>query len=397
MRIATSYSASRALEGIQERQFEQGKLQDQIATGLRIRTPGDDPLAAAQAEMARSRLSHNAQEKRAIQLGNALLSSADAAFADGIDELQVARDTLVAAANGSYGPSERKILAERLRGVRISLLEVANSRDSAGGYVFSAQGSAGKPFPDGIVPVLEAIPGEQRIGGPGGYMASLDGQAWFLEIPQGNGVFVTSAATTNTGTAVIDAGQIGDASQLTGHEYRISFAGAGTGMQYAVEDVTAGITLLSGVPYQPGASITMSGERVVLTGTPEAGDTFAVKPAARQSIFETLDDAIALLERSDLTAPAYANRLTAIQANLDGALDRMILGRTRVGEEMRMLEQDGFTNEDRNLQLKAVRSGLEDADPARVLSELQTNQIGLQAALQAYAKFSRMSLFDAMG
>jgi len=184
MRIATSYSASRALEGIQERQFEQGRLQDQIATGLRIRTPGDDPLAAAQAEMARSRLSHNAQEKRAIQLGNALLSSADAAFADGIDELQVARDTLVAAANGSYGPSERKILAEQLRGVRISLLEVANSRDSAGGYVFSAQGSAGKPFPDGVVPVLEAIPGEQRIGGQGGYMASLDGQAWFWIYPR---------------------------------------------------------------------------------------------------------------------------------------------------------------------------------------------------------------------
>lgn len=396
MRVSTNYSASQALEGIQARQAEQDRLQNQISTGLRVRTPGDDPLAAAQAEMARSRLARNEQDKRAIQFGSSLMASADAALADGVDELQTARESLIAAANPAYGPADRKILAEQLRASRDHLLAIANSRNSAGGYVFSGQGSAGAPASGEADPTFNAPAGEQYIGGQGNYQASLDGRSYFAAVPQGNGVFVTSAADTNTGTATIDSGQVSDATQLTGHEYRISFSGSGAGTQYAVSDITAGTTVVSGAPYQAGAPITMGGERVVMTGAPQAGDSFSVRPAAQQSVFKTLDDAIALLEQPGLTATAFSNRLVGVQTNLDSALDRMILGRSRVGEQMRSMEQLALNNEDQQLQLETLRSGFEDADLATVLSDLKNNQTGLQAALQAYASFSRLSLFDAL-
>ena len=49
MRVATLQSTQSAMAGIQNRQAEQDRLQNQLSTGLRVNAPGDDPVAAAQA------------------------------------------------------------------------------------------------------------------------------------------------------------------------------------------------------------------------------------------------------------------------------------------------------------------------------------------------------------
>ena len=49
MRVTTAGTSQTALSGIESRQTAQDKLQRQLASGLRVNSPGDDPLAAAQA------------------------------------------------------------------------------------------------------------------------------------------------------------------------------------------------------------------------------------------------------------------------------------------------------------------------------------------------------------
>jgi len=396
MRVPSFQTNRVQLDAIATRQAEQAKLQSRIASGLRVQSPGDDPAAAAQAELARSRLAHLQQDQRATQLSTSLLGTADGALSHGIDLLQSAREAIVAAGDGAYNAVDRQALAQTLRATRDQLLLVANSSDGAGGYVFAAQGSTAAPFSGTGTPAFGPAAGEQRIGEQAGYAASVDGRAVFLDIPQGNGVFVTGAAAANTGSGWIDAGSVSDATQLTGHAYSISFGGTTAAPTYTVTDTTSGTAIASNQPFTAGGAIDIAGQRVRVAGTPAADDSFTVAPAGRQSVFATLDQTIALLEGSP-TAAAYNEGLERVHTSLDRALDRLTLARTQVGEQMRGVQAHADGNDQESLAVTTRRSGLQDLDLAQAISDLQTSQASGQAALQVYSATARLSLFDYLG
>ncbi len=394
MRVTTAGTSQTAFSGIESRQTAQDKLQRQLASGLRVNSPGDDPLAAAQAEMARSRLTRLAQDQRSTQLATSVLSAADTALGNGVQVLQGVRETLVAAGNGSYGASDRNALVVQLRAARDELLALANTQDGAGGYVFGGQGSAGTPLSGGALPAWNAAAGVQRLGGNAQFAATVDGRAAFMALPQGNGVFVTGSSAGNTGAGWIDTGDVADPTQLTGHNYSISLAaGAGGALEYTVTDLTAGATLVAAQPFTAGNSITLDGQRVTIAGTPAAGDSFSIGPAGQQSIFQTLDDAITTLQQPYQPA-SYAQGLARVQAALDGALSNMVLMRSGIGTEMQRVDTASAANAQDSLGVEQRRSDLQDLDFADAISQLQTHQTAMQAAMQSYASVAKTSLFQ---
>ncbi len=393
MRVPTLTNAQTGFAGIEARQASQSRLQMQLGTGLRVNSPGDDPVAAAQAELARSRLAHVAQDQRAAQLATSLLSAADGALTDGIGVLQSVREGLVAAGDGSYNAEDRKALALQLRSARDAMVAMANTRDGAGGYVFAGQGATDAPLTEGTSPSLNGTAGVQRIGEGGRFAATVDGRASFMALPQGNGVFTTASNSSNTGTGWIDPGSVSSPAQLTGHDYRITVSGTAGNLTYGVQDLTAGTTLSSGVAFTAGTAITLDGQSVKISGTPAPGDSFAIAPSSQQSIFKTLDDAIATLEGTD-TSAGYSEKLERVQTTLDRALEGMTLMRSRVGEEMRGVDSAVNANDQQKLLVTQRRSALEDLDYAEALSTYQSNQTGLEAALKTYATFAKTSLFD---
>ena len=203
MRVTTLGTTQTTFAGIEARQNAQTRLQNQLGTGLRVNSPGDDPLGAAQAEMARSRLARLAQDQRSAQLATSVLSAADNALADGVGTLQSVRESLVAAGNGGYNATDRQALVVQLRAARDRLVELANTRDGAGGYVIAGQGSTGEPLAGGVSPTWGAASGAQHLGqleGGAQFAATVDGRAAFMAQPQGNGVFVTGSAASNPAT-----------------------------------------------------------------------------------------------------------------------------------------------------------------------------------------------------
>ena len=393
MRVPTHHQSQRTLESLAQRQSEQARLQSQLGTGLRLQSPGDDPVAAAQAELARSRLARLDQDKRATQLSTSLLNTAEGALAQGVGLLQTAREALVAAGNGAYNAQDRASLATQLRSVRSELLILANSQDGAGSFLFAGQGSTLPPLSGGSAPAWNAPSGTQRIGEAGRYAAGVDGRAAFIALPQGNGVFIPASDPANTGAAWVDPGGVSQPAQLTGHNYRITVSGAPGAFTYAVEDLDLGTTVATGVALPEDGEVEVDGQRVRIGGTPAAGDRFTLTPSGQQSIFDTLDDAIAALT-SDLSTPAYNEQLGRAQATLDGALDRMIVARSQIGEELRHVEQAAASGEQQTLGVTQRRSDLEDLDYAAALSQMQSNKTTLDAALSAYAAIGRSSLFD---
>lgn len=392
MRTTTLHTAQRAFEGISARQTRQTELQQQLGTGLRINRPGDDPVAAAQAEMARSRLARLAQDQRASQLATTALTMADGALSQGVNLLQSAREALVAAGNGAYSPNERMALSQTLRNVREQMLALANTDDGAGNPVFGGQGTTTDPL-TGTTVTWTAPSGVQRIGDGGRYAASVDGRAAFMAVPQGNGVFVTSAAAANTGGGWIEPGSVADATQLTGHRLKIDIGGAPGALTYTVQDLDAATPPSNPLPLPSDGGLQAQGQRLRIAGTPAPGDRFDVAPAGHQSVFQTLDDAIATLEKP-LPAAAYAQRLGRAQADLDRALDTMTLMRGQIGQELNRIDTAIADGEGQALAVTTRRSALQDLDYGAAISELQANQTGLEAALRSYTTIGRTSLFQ---
>lgn len=393
MRVPTLHTAQRAFERIEDRMAQQARLQDQLGTGLRVRRPGDDPLAAAQAELARSRLAQLSQDQRAGQLATGVLSAAEGALGQGVDLLQEARELLVAAGNGAYSTAERQALALQLRGLRRELLDIANAGDGAGGRVFAGQGGNAPPA-SGQTPDWRGTGGQQRIGADGRYAATLDGQAAFMAIAQGNGVFVTASDAANTGSGWIDPGAVVDATALSFQPYRIEIGGTADAPTYTVQNLGTGDPASPPQPLPPGGTLEFDGLRVTIGGTPAPGDAFDIAPAGRQSVFQTLDEAVDLLESPAVTEAGYAERLQRAQGGLDRALDTLSLMRSQVGSELRRVDEALAAGELETLTTTSRRSQLQDVDFAQAVSELQSTQIGLEAALKAYAAVGRTSLFQ---
>ena len=105
-----------------------------------------------------------------------------------------------------------------------------------------------------------------------------------------------------------------------------------------------------------------------------------------------MDQALAWLEDPDLPASARNESQARSLAGLDRALEAMSLLRSGVGSAMQRVDAAAQDNAAQTLAATTRRSQLQDADLAQAVSELQSNQAGLEAALKAYASIGQLSL-----
>jgi flagellar hook-associated protein 3 FlgL len=396
-RISTANLFETGVTTLQQRQSELNQLQQQLTSGKRIHRLSDDPSNAARAERARAAEARAVADQRAIDASRAALSQVEAAFGDAGELLQQARELLVAAGNTSYGPNERRAIAQQISGIRAQLLKVANRGDGAGGFLLSGQGAGGPPFvdaPGGVT--YAASDGSAHTASSEPLPLALDGRAAYLAARSGNGVFETGVGAS-TGTAWIDAGRVTDPSPLTGDPYSVQFTVAGPSTTYTVLRNGAP-TALTNVPYVSGQAIEIDGMAFSVSGAAANGDIFTVTPSSADlSAFDTLDAAASVLNDTTANAgrinQAVANGLRDIDAGaaqLDSAraesgawLQRLDNVETRVGVQKLLAQEE--------------RSNAEDLDMVHAISDFQLKQTGYDAALRAYSQMQRLSLFNYLG
>ena len=104
--------------------------------------------------------------------------------------------------------------------------------------------------------------------------------------------------------------------------------------------------------------------------------------------------AIDTLEDTGLSATARTAALAHVNADLQTGQDRLLLVRGRLGELLQRADSIDSMLQDRSLAGQQALSQLTDLDMVRAISDFQTRQLGLQAALQSYAQVQRLSLFQ---
>lgn len=392
-RLSSANSYGNAVRLLTTRQAQLSGLQEQLSAGKRVLRPSDDPTAAAQAERASTRLARVATDQRALEVQRNAVLSAESTLGDAAGALQDFRMLVVQAGNGALSGADRASIAQQLTGLRDQLVGLANSGDSNGMPLFAGLGSSAQPFLDRAGGVaFDGLAG-QAAAGAQSVPAALDGQAAWMDVPTGNGVFSVAQLPANSAAVHSDAGRVVDPAALTGHDYLIRFDNAGGAASYDVIDSTSGATLQSAQPYHAGQAIVFDGMSLVAAGTPGAGDALQVRPSSRSSLFAVLDAAIGSV-RDAASGSALSHGVAQALAQIDAGMSRLSAARSRAGELLNRADHIAERQGARSVQLEADRSRAVDLDMVQAISEFQNSQAVYSAALGSYAQIQKLSLFD---
>jgi flagellar hook-associated protein 3 FlgL len=398
MRISTSSLFETNVSRIGETQSSLARIQQQISTGKRLLTPADDPLGAAKALDLGQGQALNTQYTQNRGSAKDALNMQESALQGVTDLLQDVRERVLQARNGTLDNGSRKDIATELRSRLEQLTSLANSRDGVGNHLFAGFQDRSPPFTSAGGAVSYGGDNGQKMlqVGASRQMASNDsGDAIFMNVPASQ----LYSASSSAGSAALSSLVVANTSlHKPGHQYQVEFDAAGA--NYSVYDMTADpnktMPLAAGAYTSPQA-LAFDGIEMVVSGVPAAGGTVDLKPVRSQSMFATMDDLIATLEKPATTADERKMlnyKLGAAGENIDHALDNILTTRASVGARLKELDSLDEAGSARDIQYADQLSGIQDLDYVKAISEMSQKQMMLQAAQQSFVKVSGMSLFN---
>jgi flagellar hook-associated protein 3 FlgL len=433
IRVSTTTIFERGLFSLQKSQAEVFRTQDQIASGRRVNTPADDPVAAARALDVEQAQAVNQQYIRNSDSAQSALGLAENATTAVTELLQDVRTLAINAGDAALSVRELKSMATELRGRYQELLGLANSTDGNGQYLFSGFQGFTQPFSE-TAPGTVAYFGDQgarliQISASRQVPISEAGSDVFQAIKNGNGTFVTEATAANTGTGVVSPGTVTNAIAWNAagnpRAFSVVFHVDNTGVTpvttYDIIDTVNNVSLTTGAApaaagpylrtYTEGATIALSrqappdtnpaafdyGATIEIEGAPATGDTFTIQASVNEDMFTTLHNLIVALESAERTATGnarLANDLNTALSNFDRGIDNVLRVRAAIGTRMAETETTQSSQSDLVGQYEDTLSELRDLDYAKAISDLARQQIVYEAAQKSFARVQGLSLFN---
>ncbi len=411
-RVSTANMYDATLRNLSARQKTLVDLQENLTAGKRVVRPSDDPVAAAQAERALTRISRIQTEQRALDVQRNAIAQAESTLGDAVGLVQEIRQLVVAAGGGALKPEDRKTYANQIQSLREQLTQVINRKDTNGVPLLGALGSALEPFTGPLLNnpdyLFAGLPGQAASSGAA-IPTTVDGHAVLMFDPVRDGVY-TATVTRGAGSSLVTSAiTTSNREALDGAQYALAVntvtvdpvAGT-TVVDYTLtktaKDGTVTTSNVTTAPVKTGQPIPITineGPDTVmsfsLTGTPAAGDSVALQPSS--SLMGTIDSAIrGITDATDSVAASQA--VGQALANIDAGMERLHNMRGYAGELLNRADRITGDQDKRSIQLEADRSRAEDLDMVQGISDFQNASVGYEAALKSYAQVQRLSLFN---
>ena len=135
-----------SLDVILEAQARLQRTQEELATGKRLLSPSDDPVASTQIAEIRSDLSRMETYQRNLDYAFSQLASTESKIASAEDSIINVKNLLLRAANETLSTSDRQTLALEIGAMRDQMLSLANSKNANGDFTFSGSEVSDTPF-----------------------------------------------------------------------------------------------------------------------------------------------------------------------------------------------------------------------------------------------------------
>jgi flagellar hook-associated protein 3 FlgL len=395
MRISNETMRMAFLSAMEDVRQKVATTQRQLATGHRVNSPSDDPVAAARIANLDNALARMDQYQSNSGFARNQLGIEEEALNEGIGNLQRVRDLVLQANNATTTAADRRVIAAEIAELRDALLAIGNTTDTDGRYLFGGYSDSTTPFTVGATGAV-TYNGDQghrtlQISDSRFVAVNDSGADVFQKIVQGNGTFVLDVNAANTGTGALGPSSVTNPAAWVRDTYTITFVTPAT---YEVRDSANALVVSGG--FTTGQSVAFAGVEVRIDGQPAAGDVFTLAPSAHQDVFATLEQLIAEVgvPAADPAQRAQLHsNLGQRLADVDAALAHFIGARGEIGARVRALDQQESMNADFSVHLNTTLSSVRDLDYAEALSRLSQELFGLDAAQQAYARTQNLSLF----
>ncbi|TGB80883.1 MULTISPECIES: flagellar hook-associated protein FlgL [unclassified Escherichia] len=188
MRLSTSFLYQRQLDSMSKAMSNYNDISERLASGQSLLKPSDDPNKASQA------LSYQNQLSRIDEFGTARTYAQDALGQEDTKLTSISgiltddlAGKIVQAGSETYSKADREALATELAGIRSRLIDLGNSKNSDGQYMFAGYKTGSAPFKDDGT----------YVGGTTAMTQNVSDSAKMDVSTTGNELFPTDAATGN--------------------------------------------------------------------------------------------------------------------------------------------------------------------------------------------------------
>jgi flagellar hook-associated protein 3 FlgL len=397
MRVTQTISQTQFLTTINALESSINDTQNQITSGKQFTTASQNPTAAGSVNNYTQALAQSEQYGTNANSASTNLNTESNALTQVTNQLQTLRDLALEANNGALTSSDRASIATQAVQIQNSLLSLANTTNGNGEFIFGGYSAQSQPFSlTAAGATYNGDQGQRQVQiAAGQTVADGDnGDTVFNNIKTGNGTFQVTAAAGNTGTGLIGATTVTSPAAYVAGNYNITFTDP---THYSVTDSAVPPNTVSTGTYTDGGTITFNGQQITVSGSPAAGDSFAVSTSTNQSVFATVQNLVNALQSQASTAPGAAtavnNQINNAINNIDQALTNTSNVQASVGGRLNSITTQQSVAGTQQVQLQKSISNLQSLDFASAITTLDQQNTTLSAALQAFQLTQGLTLF----
>lgn len=304
MKVSTSQMFYSGTSNMLNNQAAVYRTQNQLSTGRAILSPRDNPVDSALALMTTQAKEVNASFLKNQGTASDRLAYLDAQLEQVSDLLQDVIARSVQGGNSSYGDADKQAIAEELKRRFEGLVDLANSKDATGAYVFAGNRTNAVPFA-----VTGSVGNYSLAGTPVVTYTGDDGQR-LLQV-ESSQMVATSESGQNVFMRVMDAdGNLNGRSVFDALQNMIDALDTSSGVtptpsyDQALDDLHASLDHISRIRAGVGARMNQ------MDSLTSAGSDMAVQYETQLAKLEGLDYAEAISRLSQQQMQLQASQLS---------------------------------------------------------------------------------------
>lgn len=400
MRVSTAQFYTQNGLQMSNKQANVNEQSTYISSGKRVITAKDDAVSFSTLTGYKDDLASLERYQRNITQAENRNSRQEVLFTGSTDILNELRDFLLQANNGVRTREDLDAFANQMKHGLQAMLDVANTQDETGTYIFAGHQIDNEPFsiqPDNSV-IYNGDNGVRELQIAKNIIVPINqsGDAAFQKVKNATGDFSAKYNTNTSGVSIISADVV-DRNQYNSavnnpQDYKFTFTAPNN---LTVTDSLSNVVYPS-TPYVAGQIISFEGIEVQLNGNPLPGDDFDITPQSNISLFDTIKSAIDWLNTTSSPSNQEQHQVdfNTILNQFNNVLDHISSNRAESGINMQLIERQKNNHLDAELYLNESRSDIEDLDYAKAVSQFEQSKIALQAAQQTFNQIKDLNLFN---
>ena len=388
-------------------------LQEQIASGVTVQTPDQNPAAFETATLGDDQVAQLTNDNATQATIQSQLGSVSDAYTSATNLFNSVQSVLEDALNGTSSSQNLSALASQVKEAETQLQAIGNTTAPNGTYLFG--GSRG-----GMAPFQSSGSGNIVYMGDGGQSSaaiSTDTSAStiangevFVSGLSGNGVGTVTAGTMtgttttpNTGTGQLiaqgtssaSAAAAFQASPTPASDITLTFA-AGTNGGTTYTATQNGTTLSTGA-VTSNMTLQLGGVNYELTGTPAANDSFTIAPSRPQSAFALLQNIYTALSTAGSSASQVAQTnqvLNQSLASLSQYQQGVITAQAQTAVTLQAINNASTSNTNESTQVQTSVNNATAVNTPVAMASLDEALTSVQAAMKTFGDVQSLSLFS---